>query len=138
MSLKSQKNVPNEVVVAVELAAVLETARPCENARHRIGARLAALLMLAIVTRHGAMGRLGLDRLAVGTHEHRGHETERAVALCDHVRLHVAVVVLARPHEAALRLQHLRDHVVDETMLVPDLVLVEVRFVFSFFFVFCM
>jgi hypothetical protein len=58
--------------------------------------------------------------------------------LCDHVRLHVAVVVLARPHEAALRLQHLRDHVVDETMLVPDLVLVEVRFVFSFFFVFCM
>src|SRR3546814_5946733 len=42
---------------------------------------------------------LGLDGLAVGRHQHRGHQAERAETLGDGVGLHVAVVVLAGPHE---------------------------------------
>ena len=54
------------------------------------------------------MRGLGLDRLAVRRDEDAGHEAEGAVALRDDVALHVAVVVLARPHEAAAALERLR------------------------------
>jgi len=83
----------------------------------------------AEVARDGAMGGLGLDDLAVGAHQHGRHHAERAVALRDRVGLHVAVVVLARPHEAAVRLHGERDHVVDQAVLVPDLLRLELRLV---------
>ena len=111
--------------VVVEFGSVLEAASPGEYGRHRVGRRLLALLVFAVVARDRAVSRFALDRLAIGTDEHRAHQTQRAVALSDHVRLHVAVVVLARPDEAAIGLEHLRDHVVDETMLIPDIELVE-------------
>lgn len=41
--------------------------------------------------------------------------------LSQDVRLHVAVVILASPHESSGRLQDLSHHVVNETVLVPDL-----------------
>ena len=97
----------------------------------RIGGRLFALLMEAIVSCNSAVRRLRLNRLAVGTHKHAGHETETAVALCDTVTLHVAVVVLARPNEAALVLHRKRDHVVDEPMLVPQAERLELRLVLT-------
>src|SRR5436190_522049 len=62
----------------------------------------------------------GGDGLAVGRHQHAGHETERPEALGHDVRLHVAVVVLARPHVTALPLQRGGDHVVDEAVLVGE------------------
>ena len=120
----------NEILVAVELSTVLKTSSPGEDASNWVGAGLAALLVLTVVSSDGAVRSLGLDGLAIGADEHRGHETERAVALRNHVRLHVAVVVLARPHEATLRFEHLRNHVVDQTVLVPDLVLLELWLVF--------
>ena len=51
------------------------------------------------------------------------------VALGDDIGLDVAVVVFARPDEAAGRLEHLRHHVVDEPVLVPDAQAVELRLV---------
>ena len=42
------------------------------------------------------------------------------LTLCHAVRLDISVVVLAGPNEAALRLQHLGHHVINQTMLVPD------------------
>lgn len=39
--------------------------------------------------------------------------------------MHVSVVVLAGPHKAARRLEDLSHHVVNEAVLVPDLILVE-------------
>ena len=91
-------------VVAVELGAVREPARPREDRRHRVGRRRVALLVLAPVARDRAVRGLGLDRLAVGRHEHRRHQAERAIALRDDVGLDVAVVVLAGPDEASVRL----------------------------------
>ena len=77
----------------------------------------------------GADLTLRLDSLPVRRNEDRGHHAERAVALSDGVRLDVAVVVLAGPDEAAARFETLSDHVVDQTVLVPDAVLLEFGFV---------
>ena len=77
-------------------------------------------LVLAVVARDRAVRGLGLDDLAVGRGEHRGHQAERAEALRDGVGLHVAVVVLAGPDVAALPLQRRGDHVVDEAVLVGE------------------
>ena len=112
-------------VVVVELGAMREPARPGIDRGDRVGRGLLALLMLAEVARHRAVRGLGLDHLAVRRHQHRGHQAERAIALRDRVGLHVAVVVLARPHIAARPLQRGRDHVVDQPVLVEDLLLLE-------------
>ncbi len=80
----------------------------------------------------GAVGGFGLDCLAVGRHQHRRHQAQRAVALCDGVRLHVAVVVLARPDVTAFPFQAGGDHVVDQPMLVGQPRRFELRLEFLF------
>jgi len=102
-----------------------QPAGPGEDRGDRVGRGFLALLMLAIVPRHRAVGGLGFDRVAVRRHQHRGHQAERAVALRDGVGLHVAVVVLAGPDVAARPLHRGGDHVVDQAMFVGDLLLVE-------------
>ena len=101
--------------------------------------------MLAVVARDGAVGGLGLEGLAIRGDEDRGHEAEGAEALGDDVGLDVTVVVYCvsaasktiagRSHTlhgddvATLALDHLGDHVVDQTVLVPDSSGVEVLLV---------
>jgi hypothetical protein len=80
----------------------------------------AYLLVDAVVACDGAVGGLGLERAAVRGDEHAGHEPERAVPLGDYVGLHVAVIVLSCPHEAATPLDALRHHVVNQPVLVPQ------------------
>ncbi len=69
--------------VVVELGAMGEAAGPGEDRGDRVGRGLLALLVLAVVTGDGAVGGLGLDGLAVGGQQHRGHQTQRAEALGD-------------------------------------------------------
>ena len=107
------------------LARCAKAARPGEDGGDRVGRRVLALLVLAVVARHRAVRGLGFDRLAVGRHQHARHQAERAEALRDGVGLHVAVVVLARPHVAARPLQGGGDHVVDQAVLVGELALLE-------------
>ena len=71
----------HDVRRVVELAAVVEAARPGEDRGDRVGRGRLALLVLAVVARHRAVRGLGLDRLAVGRQQHRGHQAERAEAL---------------------------------------------------------
>ena len=87
---------------------MLEAAGPGVDRGDRVGRGLLALLVLAEVAGDGAVRRLGLDDLAVGRHQHRGHQAERAEALRHGVGLHVAVVVLAGPDIAARPLQRRR------------------------------
>ena len=77
----------------VELAALGQTTGPGEDRGDGVGAGLAALLVLAVVAGDGAVGSLGLERLAVGGNEDGGHETKRTEALGDDVGLYVAIVV---------------------------------------------
>ena len=77
-------------------------------------------LVLAEVAGDGAVRGLRLDRLAVGAHQHAGHQAERAEPLGDGVGLDVAVVVFAGPDVAALPLHRGSDHVVDQPVFVGD------------------
>lgn len=76
--------------------------------------------MLAVVASDGTVCGLGLEGLSIGGDEDRGHETERSETLGDDIRLHITIVVLHGDDEATLGLDHLGDHVVNETVLVPD------------------
>ena len=116
-----------QLVVVVELGAVREAARPGEDRGDRVGRGLLALLVLAVVARHRAVRGFRFHRLAVRRHQHRGHQAERAEALRHGVGLHVAVVVLAGPDIAAGPFQGRGHHVVDQAVLVPDLLFLELR-----------
>ena len=67
----------------------------------------------------GTVGSLGLNG-AVGGLEDGGHETEGAVSLGNDVGLDITIVVLASPDEATAGFDHVGDHVVDKTVLVPE------------------
>ena len=77
-------------------------------------------MKLPVVPCDGTVSCLGLDGLSIWADEDRSHQTKRAVPLGHNVRLNVAVVVLASPHETAGALETLSNHVVDEAVLVPD------------------
>lgn len=69
----------------------------------------------------GKRTSLGLEGLSVGGDEDGGHEAERAEALGNDIGLDITVVVLHGDDVAALGLEHVGDHVVDEAVLVPDI-----------------
>src|ERR1700761_1723480 len=112
-------------LVVVELGAMAEATGPGEDRGDGVGRGLLALLLLAEVTGHGAVGGFRFHGLAVRGHQDGGHQAERAVALRHGVGLHVAVVVLAGPDIAARPLQRCCDHVVDQAMFVGETLGVE-------------
>ena len=120
-----------QFLVVVELGAVGEALRPSEDRGDRVGRGFLALLVFAIVARHCAVRGFGFHHLAVRRQQHRGHQTERAVALRHGVGLHVAVVVLTGPDIAARPLQRRRDHVVDQAMFVGEVLGFEVLLEFG-------
>jgi hypothetical protein len=70
--------------------------------------------------RDGSVRSLSLNG-AIGSLKHRGHETKRTVALRDDIGLHIAIVVLAGPNEATVGLDGVSDHVINETVLIPEI-----------------
>lgn len=66
------------------------------------------------------MGGLSLDT-AVRRNENASHQSEGAVALRHDVTLHIAIVVLAGPDESTVALDAVSDHVIDQSVLVPQL-----------------
>ena len=83
----------DELGSAIELAALGEALCPGVDGGDGVGRCLVALLVLAVVARDGAVGGLGLEGLAIGGDEDRGHEAEGAEALGDNVGLDVSIVV---------------------------------------------
>ena len=77
------------------------------------------------MSRHCPMSGFGFKGFAVGSDEHGSHESEAPEALGDDIGLDVAVVVLQRHDVPSGGLHHLSDHVVDETVLVPDILFLE-------------
>jgi len=115
----------DEVGVVVQAATVLKTTGPGEDGGDWVGGGLVALLVLTVVTGDGAVGGLGFDGLSIGSLEDGGHHAEGSESLGERVGLDVSVVVLAGPDESSLGLEALGDHVVDESVLVPDALRVE-------------
>lgn len=87
------------------------------------------MIYLPVVTCDCAVSGLRFDSLAVGTHQHRGHHAERTETLGHDVRLYIAVVVLAGPHKFTFGFQCLGNHIIDQTVLVPDFQRFELLFV---------
>src|SRR3546814_16246759 len=114
-----------------EFAAILEPAGPGEDRRDRVGRSRLALLVHPVMARDGAVRRLGLDRLAVRRHQHRGHQPEAAAAFRNLIRLDVAVVILARPHDFAVPFDRSPDHVGDQATLIFDAVFGAFPFAFT-------
>jgi hypothetical protein len=86
--------------------------------------------MHPVMAGDGAMCGFGFDRLAVGGHQDGGHETKGAKTLCDHVRLDVAVIILAGPDELARPFQGAGNQIVDQAMFVNDAGLAVLRLEF--------
>ncbi|EEY04764.1 NADP-dependent isocitrate dehydrogenase [Brucella melitensis bv. 3 str. Ether] len=120
-----------QIGIVVELGAMRQTAGPCEDRSDGVGRGFLALLMLAIVAGYGAVGGFRFHRLAIRRHQNRGHQAERAEALRDDIRLHVAIIVLTGPDIAARPLERRGDHVVDEAVFVPDLLFFKLRLEFG-------
>ena len=59
------------------------------------------------------------------------HTRFEPLTLGDRVRLHVSIIVLAGPDKPSLGLHGLSDHVIDETMLIPDLLRFKLSLVVS-------
>merc|ERR550539_546232 len=104
----------------VKLCTMEKSTGPGEHGGNRVSGGLATLLVDAIMSGDCSVSGLGLNR-AIGSLEHRGHETKGAVTLSDDIGLDITVVVLAGPDEAAAGLDGVGDHVIDETMLIPKI-----------------
>lgn len=51
------------------------------------------------------------------------------LTLCQDVRLHISIIVLAGPHKGARGLQDLGNHIINKSVLIPDLQFVKLRLV---------
>ena len=109
-----------------------QAAGPRKDRRDWIRGRLAAFLVFPIVACDGAVCGLALDCEAVRRDELGRHHAERAETLREDVGLYVAVVVLGCPDEAAGGFYGLRDHVVDEAVLVVYARRLELLLVFPY------
>ena len=123
---QTKKVLLDKCLVVVQFTTVGHTPGPCKDTGNRIGGSLSSLLVLSVMSSDCTVSSLGLHGLAVGRDENRSHETQWPVALSNNVWLDIAVVVLARPHKSSLWLQHLSDHVINETVLIPDAQSVEI------------
>ena len=103
---------------AVKFAAADQAARPGEDRRDRVGRGRLAGLMVAEMAGDGAMRRFGLEGFAIRRQQYRRHQAQRAVALRNRVRLHIAVVVLAGPQVTPAPLEVGGDHVVDQAVFI--------------------
>lgn len=105
------------------------TSSPCKDRSDRIGWCWFSLLVLTIMASDCSVRGFSFDCLAVGAHQNRCHETQWSVSLSNNIWLHVTVVVLAWPHKFSARLQSLCNHIVDQTMFIPNFLVVKLLLV---------
>jgi len=103
---------------------MLQAAGPCKNGGDRIGWGWSTFLPNSVVPCNSSMSSFGFHYI-VRVNANWSHETERAKALSNNVRLHVTVIVFASPNETSIALDDLGDKIVDKTVLVPESLLFE-------------
>ena len=75
---------------------------------------------------YGSMSGLGLQRLTIGGDQHGGHQAQGSETLGEDVGLNISIIVLAEAQtNPPEELESLSDHVIDQAVLVPDLLLLE-------------
>jgi hypothetical protein len=73
-----------------------------------------------------------LSQINFVSEEFTGHHSQRTESLGDNVTFDITVVVFAGPNHATISLQHLSDHIIDESVFKVDSVGFEFLFVFVF------
>lgn len=77
------------------------------------------------MARYGTVRSFSFEGQTIWRNELRGHEAEGTKTLRYNVGLDVAIVIFQRHHETTIRFNHLRDHIIDETVFIPELVSLE-------------
>mmetsp|Transcript_58958 Transcript_58958/g.81813 ORF Transcript_58958/g.81813 Transcript_58958/m.81813 type:complete len:351 (-) Transcript_58958:3-1055(-) len=75
--------------------------------------------MLSVMSGDGTVSSLRFDGAILGD-QNGGHQTEGTIALSDAIRLNITIVVLASPDEATIRLEHISNHIIDKSVLIPE------------------
>jgi len=109
----------SELFIAIDFGAMLDSTSPGKDRRNRVGGCCTTLFPNAEVTGDGTVSSFGFHHTILVDAD-GCHKAERAEALCDNIGLYVTVVVLTRPNEASLALEHLSDEIINESVLVVD------------------
>lgn len=80
--------------------------------------------MHPVMPRHSSMSSLSLNR-SIRSQQHGSHQPEGSESLSQTITLHITIIILTGPHISSLRLDHIGDHIVDQPVLVPDLLILE-------------
>jgi hypothetical protein len=108
-------------LVVIQLSSVEETSSPSKDGGNRVGGGFLTLLVSSEMTSDGTVSSFSFQS-TIGGKEDRGHQTERSVTLSNAIRLDITIVVLASPDETTFRLEHICDHIIDQSVFVPDTV----------------
>jgi len=108
-------------IETIKLGSVGESSGPCKDARDRVRASLSSSLVLSIMSSNSSVSGLSFNGLSIRADQDAGHESKRSKSLSYTVRLNISVVVLASPDEASIGLHSESDHIVDKSVLIPDL-----------------
>jgi hypothetical protein len=104
---------------------VQKPSRPREDGSDRICGSLLPELVLSIMSGDCSVSCLSFHDI-IRRHQNAGHETQTSVSLSDCVRLNISVIVLAGPDVASFALDHLSNHIVYQSMLIPKFLALEV------------
>ena len=122
----------DDVWGVVQLTSLGDTSGPCKNGGNGVSRGFFACLVASVVSGDGTVGGLGFKRLSIWGDEDRSHQAKGAKTLGDDVGLDVTVVILESNDKATLGLQHLRHHVINQSVLVGDACFLEVSLVRGF------
>ncbi len=66
-----------------------------------------------------AVRRFGFNSLTIRRQQYGRHKSQRTEPLRNDIGLHIAVIILTGPDNAAVTFKGKRDHVIDQTVFVP-------------------
>ena len=101
-ALPLKKEEIDQFLITIQLAAMRQTSCPCKNGSNGICRCLFSLLVLAVMPCYRAVRGFGFHCFSVGRNEYRRHHAERSKSLRHSIRLHITIVILARPHKTTV------------------------------------
>lgn len=104
---------------------------PGEHGGNGVGGGFLTLLVLSVMTGDGTVSSFSFNNV-VTSNQNTGHQTKRTITLSEAIRLDITIVILASPHETTFRFHTVSDHIVDESVFIPNTSLGEFSLVFLF------
>ena len=86
--------------------------------------------MLSVVSGYSSMSCFSFDATISG-YKNTCHKSETSIALCHNVGLDISIIILAGPQETSLTLYHVCHHIIDQSVLIPELSALKFRAVFT-------